>query len=83
MTILTSIDDMFALWDKATDAGGQYPVVIDSGGLPWILGETERADHYAYTVPSDDPQDKAVLTWEQLLEQQHGKHLRVVWNGIS
>ena len=81
LTILTSIEDMYALWDGATDAGGWLPVVLDGYNMPWILYETEAADHFAHTVPSDDPQDVATLTWEKLLEEQHGKHLRVIWDG--
>lgn len=81
LTILASVDDMYALWEAATDAGGWLPVVLDGYNMPWILAETERAGHYAYTVPSDDPQDKAVVTWEELLQQQPGGHLRVIWDG--
>jgi hypothetical protein len=74
--------DLLTLYDGATERRGWLGwFVVLAWGMPWIVFETEHGEHYAHTVPSDEPSDKPTIPIAALFE--HGNTVQLLWDGRS
>lgn len=81
-TLLRTEDEIQSFIDNLP-SDYALPVVLDRLNIPWIVYVGEDGDGYAHTVPSEESDDQATVTWGALITRQRAVPLLVVWDGVT